>query len=52
MIELAYDPVHNTIAFRKEGEDKTHTYDIDPNQKPIHASINMTGIGDCVEIIA
>ena len=51
MIELVYDPLHNTIIFKKEGIDKTYTYDIDPNQKPIHASVNMTGIGDCVEII-
>ena len=51
VIELVYDPVHNTITFKKQGVDKTYTYEVDPNQKPIHASINMTGIGDCVEII-
>lgn len=50
-IEVTYDPVQNTVSFKKEGGDETFTYDIDPSQKPIHAAVNLTGIGDSVEIV-
>jgi hypothetical protein len=39
------------VSFKKEGEEAVFTYDVDPSQKPIHAAINMTGVGDAVEII-
>ena len=48
IIEIAYDPVQSKITFSKADHEKSFTYEIDPNQKPIHASINMTGMGDCV----
>ena len=50
-IEVTYDPSANKISFKKEGGEATFSYDIDPNQKPIHAAINLTGVGDAVEII-
>ncbi len=51
VIEVTYDPNNNKVSFRKEGNESVFTYDVDPAQKPIHAAINMTGVGDAVEII-
>jgi hypothetical protein len=31
--------------------DQVYSYDVDPGQKPIHAAINMSGVGDAVEIL-
>jgi hypothetical protein len=45
---VTYDPNANKVSFQKENEETIHTYDVDPAQKPIHAAINMGGIGDCV----
>lgn len=51
IISVQYDPINNKVTFQKDGHDQIFSYDIDPNQKPIHAAINMTGIGDCVQIL-
>ena len=50
-MEVTYEPNANRVSFKKEGSDTVHTYDVDPAQKPIHAAINLTGIGDTVEIV-
>jgi hypothetical protein len=47
-IEVTYDPVNCKVSFKKEGNEQAFTYDVDPNQKPIHAAINMSGVGDAV----
>lgn len=48
IIEITYDPAANKVTFAKQNHDKTFTYDVDPNQKPIHPSVNLTGAGDTV----
>jgi hypothetical protein len=48
---VIYDPVNSKITFKKEGNEQVFSYDVDPNQKPIHAAINMSGVGDAVEIL-
>lgn len=50
-IEVTYDPVNCKVTFKKEGLDQVYSYDVDPSQKPIHAAINMSGVGDAVEIL-
>jgi hypothetical protein len=50
-VEISYDPPGCKITFSKEGSEKSFTYEVDPGQKPLHAAINMTGIGDTVEIL-
>jgi hypothetical protein len=48
---VTFDPVNCKVTFKKDGNDQVFSYDVDPNQKPIHAAINMSGVGDAVEIL-
>lgn len=50
-IALEYDPKINKITFKKEGTDSTYSLDIDPDQRPINAAVNLTGAGDTVQLI-
>lgn len=51
IILLEYRPKEHTISYLKEGSNLTYMQHIDPTESPINAVVNLTSIGDSVELI-